>query len=73
MRETLRRALRTFFQAALGYACANLAASAAGMAKDGDVLVAFIASALAAGLAAVMNLPKSGGGEDRNETEDKNG
>ena len=72
MRETLRRALRTFFQAALGYAAANLAANAAGIVKGGDVLAAFIASAVAAGLAAVMNLPKKADGK-KEEKEDKHG
>ncbi len=69
MKETVRRAARTFFQAALGYACANLAASAVGIVKGGDVLVAFIASALASGIAAVMNLPKRG---DRKEGMEEN-
>ena len=70
MKETVRRAARTFFQAALGYACANLAASAVGIVKGGDVLVAFIASAVASGIAAVMNLPKDGGKKEEWEEND---
>ncbi len=70
MKETLRRALRTFLQAAVGNAAANLAASATGIVKGGDVLVAFIASCVACGLAAVMNLPKKDGGNNDKENKD---
>ena len=81
MKETVRRALRTFFQAAAGYVAANLAASAAGIVKGGhaagDVLVTFVASAVACGIAAVMNLPKKGNGgnteTEKNETENNDG
>ena len=71
MRETVRRALRTFVQAAIGWAAANFAASAIGIIKGGDVLVAFIASAVASGIAAVMNLPKKE--KEKKEREDNDG
>ncbi len=81
MKETVRRALRTFFQAAAGYAAANLAASAAGIAKGGraggELFITFIASAVACGIAAVMNLPKKGSSgkneTENNETENNDG
>ena len=66
-REWLIRALRTFVQAALGFAAAN----AAGIIGDGDgltrnALAALTVASVAAGLAALMNLPAlsalSGGG-----------
>ena len=69
MRETLRRALRTFLQAALGYAAASLVSNAAGIVKDRDLAVALIASSVACGLAAVMNLPK----KDYDDKENKDG
>ena len=64
-KETLRRAARTFFQAAAGCVAAHLAAAAAGFA-DGtrtlrSVIFTLAASAAAAGIAAVMNLPRDPG------------
>ncbi len=58
MKEWLRRAIRTFIQAAAGYIVANLSAALAGMQTDGvkTVLIGLIGSALAAGMAALMNL-----------------
>lgn len=58
--ETLRRALRTFLQAAVGYVVTNVAIITAGY-QEGTltkaIIVGFVGSAVAAGLAAVMNLP----------------
>lgn len=54
-KEPIRRALRTFGQATIGYVIVNVAAldfSASNAVKG------FIISAIAAGLAAVMNLDK---------------
>ncbi len=62
MKETARRAIRTFFQSAAGYAVAHIAVTATGIAEGQTslkvALVALITSALAAGIAAVMNLPR---------------
>ncbi len=62
MKETVRRAVRTFFQAAAGYLAANIAVTFSGVADGRDTLksalVIVAASAVACGLAAVMNLPK---------------
>lgn len=58
-KETIRRALRTFCQAAIGYIAANIALiewDDAGLAKKG--VIALITAAVACGLAALMNLPK---------------
>lgn len=67
-KETIRRAIRTFAQAAVGYIVANLA-----LIKWDDpgalktTVTAVITTAVAAGLAAVMNLP---GGNDENKPTD---
>ncbi len=63
--ECLRRALRTFLQAAVGVAVAAVI-SAAGVVRDIDVS-AVIALAVATGLAAVMN---RGSGQTDGEKED---
>ena len=59
-KETWRRALRTFLQAAVSYIAVNLCV--VDFAAEGEVLTSALiglgASALAAGLAAVMNLEK---------------
>lgn len=59
-KETWRRALRTFIQAAVAYVAANL--FVVDFSAESDVLksalVGLGASALAAGIAAVMNLQK---------------
>lgn len=59
-REWLVRALRTFVQAALGFAAAN----AAGVVGEGtaikDALAALTVASVAAGLAALMNIHKLG-------------
>ena len=59
-KETLIRALRTFGQAAVGYLVANVALikwDDAGAAKTTALTV--ITAAVACGLAALMNLPKT--------------
>lgn len=64
MKEMLKRALRTFVQAALGYLCANLAVSVSGVSSGNEslrsVLITLFTAAVACGLSAVMNLPKKG-------------
>lgn len=61
-KETAWRAARTFLQAAAGYVAANVTLFAV---DDGSTLkralVGLVASAVACGLAAVMNLPGRGG------------
>ena len=75
MKETLRRAVRTFFQAAAGYVAAHLAVGAAGFAKGDETLrgavIMLAASAVACGLAAVMNLPQSAGKDGVNAVKDE--
>ncbi|MBR6916695.1 MAG: hypothetical protein IKN38_00790 [Clostridia bacterium] len=76
----INRAVRTFFQAATGYIVVNIAAFAAGI-TDGvqtlkGALIALAASALASGIAAVMNLPADGKVKENskeNSTEEKDG
>jgi len=59
-KKTWRRTWRTFAQAAVGY----LAANAAHIAFGGDIefleraIIGLLVSAFAAGVAALMNLPK---------------
>ena len=60
-KEMLYRAVRTFFQAAVGYLAANIALikwDDAGVAKTTALTV--ITAAVACGLAALMNLPING-------------
>ncbi len=63
MKEMLNRAFRTFLQAFVGFAAANLTAYFTGV-TDGEAFkktaMGFLASAIAAALAAVMNMPKKG-------------
>ncbi len=63
MKETIKRAARTFLQAFIGYLVVNLSASLSGI-TDGAMLVepltALVSAGIAAGLAAVMNMPKKG-------------
>ena len=60
-KETWRRALRTLLQTAAAYVAANLCV--VDFTAEGEVLtsalVGLVVSALAAGIAAVMNLEKS--------------
>ena len=63
MKEWLYRALRTFVQAMLGYLAANLVATVAQIdARDEtmlkNALLGLFASAVAAGIAAIMNRGK---------------
>ena len=59
-KETAKRMLRTFGQAAVGYIIANLAVVDFSSGKDiaKSALIGLCVSALAAGLSAVMNLQK---------------
>lgn len=63
MKETLRRAARTFLQAAVGYLATNFVYVISSETADIDyfkqALLGVCVSAVAAGLAAVMNLPKA--------------
>lgn len=62
MKETLKRAARTFMQAAVGYVATNFVMYAGSDFSDLNVvktaLMGVGISAIAAGIAAVMNLPK---------------
>ena len=62
MKEMTMRALRTFFEAAVGYVCANVAVAFAGDTTDTSIiktaLVGLLVSSIAAGIAAVLNMPK---------------
>ena len=63
MKETIRRAFRTFAQTAIGYIVTNIAIlSDPETLQNTDILkttiIGLIISAISAGLAAVMNLPK---------------
>ena len=60
-KETLRRAGRTFLQAALGYVVANLCVIDFSAADDvlWSALIGLAVSAIAAGAAALMNLEKT--------------
>ena len=65
-RLTFRRALRTFIQAALAYIAVNLAAVNFENGKEAvrAALLGLTVSAVAAGLAAAMNLEKKENDED---------
>ena len=65
-REWARRALRTFVQAALGYAAANAAGligEGAGLTKN--ALAALAVASVAAGIAALMNVGPESPANDR--------
>lgn len=68
-KEWLYRAIRTFIQAVLGYAAANIALIEL---TDSTAVKTLLASAISAGLAAIMNsdlfLPSE---EDDTDNEDK--
>ena len=63
MKEVLLRSGRTFLQAAVGYLAANLVYVVSSDTSDINyfktALMGVLVSAVAAGLAAVMNLPKT--------------
>ena len=62
MKEMLIRAARTFFQAAVGYAAANVALiSWNDQSAFKKTVAALIASAVACGVSAIMNIPKKDG------------
>lgn len=54
-REPVKRALRTFMQAAAGYIAANIAVAVTDM-ENNNAIKALFAAAVAAGIAAVMNM-----------------
>lgn len=62
MKEMIKRALRTFFQAAAGYMAVNITAALGDIGGDLSVIkqafLCLCVSAVAAGLAAVMNMPR---------------
>ena len=61
MKEMLKRALRTFIQSSLGYIATNIIlvlSDVSSLDMLRTVLTGLITSASAAGLAAVMNMPK---------------
>jgi hypothetical protein len=65
IKEMIIRALRTFFQAAVGYLAANIALikwDDAGVAKTTALTV--ITASVACGLAALMNVPTNKGDND---------
>lgn len=68
-KETWRRALRTLAQVAVSYIAANLCI--VDFSAEGEVLksalVGLVVSALAAGIAAVMNMQKSESTEETDE------
>lgn len=73
-REPVKRALRTFMQAAAGYIAANIAVAVTDM-ENNNAIKALFASAVAAGIAAVMNIENIENvenGEDK-EDDDQNG
>ena len=61
MKEMLKRAARTFIQAALGYVAANLIYIVSSSPESYDYMkntvMGLLISAVAAGLSAVMNMP----------------
>ena len=80
MKELLRRSLRTFVQTAGAYIATNLVCATSGITDLGvlkTVLIGLAVSSVAAGLAAVMNLPpKASGGEkddDASLSDDESG
>lgn len=76
-KNTVKRALRTFFQAALGYLVAALGGGLTGLydaeGKISRVAVGgLVVSAVAAGLAALMNLPEKAQETESVDTETEN-
>ena len=67
-KEPVKRAIRTFLQAALGVLTANLIAGNFSTESDAlkTTLISLSTSAIAAGVAAVMNLNKNTESEDEN-------
>lgn len=78
MKEPIKRALRTFVQSAAGYISVNIGATVTGI-EDANVVktavTTLIVSAIAAGIAAVMNMKPTNAGtltgdEDVSEEEE---
>lgn len=67
-KETIRRALRTFGQAAVGYIATNAVVALSGKESDWSLmkesLVGLAIAGIAAGLAALMNLPDNTKGDE---------
>lgn len=64
-KETLKRALRTFLQTAVAYIAVNIAVIDFTEKKAAEsAVIGLIISAVAAGLAAAMNLEKKEGAND---------
>ena len=61
-REPVKRAIRTFMQTAAGYIAANIAVAVADM-ENNNAIKALFAAAVAAGIAAVMNMDNQNGGD----------
>ena len=62
IKEMLIRAARTFVQAAVGYAAANVALiNWSDQSAVKKTVVALFASAVACGVSAIMNIPKKDG------------
>jgi 1,4-dihydroxy-2-naphthoate octaprenyltransferase len=70
-REPVKRALRTFMQTAAGYIAANIAVAVTDM-ENNNAIKALFAAAVAAGIAAVMNMENI---DDQNndQNNDQNG
>lgn len=66
--EPIRRALRTFMQAAAGYIAANIAVAVTDM-ENNNAIKALFAAAVAAGIAAVMNMENI---DDQNDNQNDN-
>ena len=60
MKEVVKRALRTFLQAAAGYLAAELVGVVQTENFGKSALATLCIAAVAAGIAAVMNLPEAG-------------
>ena len=61
MKETIKRAVRTFWQAFAGYVSVNIVVAVSAVGGDTNALktglTGLVVAAVAAGLAALMNLP----------------
>lgn len=66
--EPIQRALRTFMQAAAGYIAANIAVAVTDM-ENNNAIKALFAAAVAAGIAAVMNMENI---DDQNDNQNDN-
>lgn len=71
-KETLKRALRTFIQAAIAYIAVNIPVIDFGNDKEvaKSTLIGLAVSAVSAGVAAVMNLEKNDAINEDEEDED---